>query len=57
MKLEINSRGNDACPLCSVRGNCRIHTLLKDGLESAESKAEMEIVIYACPYFSERLEA
>ena len=54
MKLEINPRGNGACPLCSATGNCRIHKLLASGVEEAEADSEMEIVVYTCPYFSER---
>jgi hypothetical protein len=54
MKLEINSRGNGACPLCSANGNCRIQKLLTTGVEKARADGEMEIVIYTCPYFSER---
>lgn len=53
MKLEINPRGNGACPLCVARGDCRIQRLLAVGAEKAEAEAEMEIVIYSCPYFSE----
>jgi hypothetical protein len=54
MKLEINSRGNGACPLCRAGDDCRIHRLLGEGVEKAGSDSEMEIVVYACPYFSER---
>jgi hypothetical protein len=57
MKLEINGRGNGACPLCSYAADCRIHKLLESGVEDAGAASEMEIVIYTCPYFSEREEA
>lgn len=53
MKLEINPRGNGACPLCAADGDCRIKRLLAAGVEEAGSDSEMEIVVYACPYFSE----
>jgi hypothetical protein len=54
MKLEINPRGNGACPLCAAAGDCRIQRLLADGVEKTAAEAEMEIVIYSCPHFSER---
>jgi hypothetical protein len=54
MKLEINARGNGACPLCSAQGNCRIHRNLAAGVEKGLADSPMEIVIYSCPYFSER---
>jgi hypothetical protein len=54
MKLEINPRGNGACPLCAAIGNCRIQKLLSTGIEKAGADSEMEIVVYTCPYFSER---
>jgi len=54
MKLEINQRGNGACPLCSSSANCRIQRMLASGVEKAGAEAEMEIVVYSCPYFSER---
>ena len=57
MKLDINTRGNGACPLCSVNGNCRLHKLLASGIGDAGADSEMEIVVYTCPYFSERLGA
>ena len=53
MKLEINSRGNGACPLCASGGDCRIHALLEGGVSEAGADSEMEIVVYTCPYFSE----
>jgi hypothetical protein len=54
MKLDINTRGNGACPLCSSSGNCRIHRLLSSGVEKANAESAMELVVYSCPYFSER---
>jgi hypothetical protein len=54
MKLEFNSRGNGACPLCSSRGDCRIQRLLASGVEKAQADSAMEIVVYSCPYFVER---
>jgi hypothetical protein len=57
MKLEINPRGNGACPLCAASGDCRIQRLLAAGVEKVSSDSELEIVVYACPYFVERKEA
>jgi len=57
MKLEINGRGTGACALCASSGACRMHALLQAGVKQAAADSEMEIVIYACPYFSERLGA
>ncbi len=54
MRLEINSRGNGACPLCSASGDCRIQRMLAAGVVEAGAATEMEIVVYSCPYFSER---
>ncbi|TFG79846.1 MAG: hypothetical protein E4H20_11575 [Spirochaetales bacterium] len=57
MKLEINARGNGACPLCVSDGNCRIQRKLAENADDLNpaSGAEMEIVIYNCPYFKEKL--
>jgi hypothetical protein len=57
MKLEINPRGNGACPLCAASGDCRIQRLMSAGVEKISSDSELEIVIYTCPYFVEREEA
>ena len=57
MKIEFNFRGNGACPLCSSRGDCRIQKLLASGVKEAEADSDMEIVVYSCPYFSEKVGA
>jgi hypothetical protein len=54
MKLEMNARGNGACPLCSALGNCRIRDMLAAGVDSCRADSPMELAIYSCPYFSER---
>jgi len=54
MELVINTRGNGACPLCSSVSDCRIRASLAAGVEKSLADAPMEIVIYSCPYFSER---
>ncbi len=56
MKLEINSRGNGACPLCSADGHCRLQNLLSRSLAdvNGDGDSEMEIVVYSCPDFKEK---
>jgi hypothetical protein len=55
MKLDINPRGNGACPLCSNHRNCRIQRRIGENLDVINSAPdlEMELVIYSCPYFKE----
>ncbi len=54
MKLDINPRGNGACPLCAARGDCRIQRLLAAGIAKMGDDMEMEVVVYTCPHFVER---
>ena len=54
MKLDINPRGNGACPLCAANSDCRIQRLLAAGIEKIGDDFEMEIVVYTCQYFVER---
>lgn len=56
MKLEINPRGNGACPICTYTDDCRIKRLLIANADSLEGKSDesLEIVIYGCPYFKEK---
>ncbi|HTX72626.1 MAG TPA: hypothetical protein VMC79_07345 [Rectinemataceae bacterium] len=55
MKLEINTRGNGACPLCASNGACKLQNLLSASIVSVNGAAEsgMEIVVYSCPHFTE----
>jgi hypothetical protein len=57
MQLDINARGNGACPLCVRDGSCRLQRLLKASLENEGDRGEpgMEIVIYNCPMFQEKV--
>ncbi|PKL24524.1 MAG: hypothetical protein CVV47_08765 [Spirochaetae bacterium HGW-Spirochaetae-3] len=57
MKLEINPRGNGACPLCVSHGSCRVQRKLADNVDPLGSIDDegMEIVIYSCPYFKEKI--
>ena len=56
MRVEINPRGNGACPLCGHDASCRLKRLLSGSLEDVTDAAEsgMEIVVYSCPYFAEK---
>ncbi|MBU0936670.1 MAG: hypothetical protein KKC64_13710 [Spirochaetes bacterium] len=55
MKLEINPRGNGACPMCRHNHNCHVQDQLLGNVNELNggSGHEMEIVIYSCPYFKE----
>jgi len=56
MKIELNSRGNGACPLCAYAGNCEVQDTLIDALNNFSSENDpMEVVIYSCPQFTEKL--
>jgi hypothetical protein len=54
MKLEINPRGNGACPLCANNGKCLLQTKFTEAVENVDKTEEIEIVIYTCPRFRER---
>jgi len=55
MQIELNSRGNGACPLCASGGNCQIQETLITTLDNFPGDDNtMEIVIYSCPYFIEK---
>ena len=53
MKIEINHRGNGACPLCKKNGKCRIASALTDAAKAIKQADQLEIVIYTCPDFEE----
>jgi len=56
MQLDINPRGNGACPLCRRLPDCRIRKLLVESVASLHdsSGTGMEIALYTCPSFSEK---
>ncbi len=55
MKLDINPRGNGACPLCEANGRCRLQDSLAASLAPVNgADSEMEIVVYSCSYFQEK---
>jgi len=54
MQVQINHRGNGACPLCRNNGKCKYQKKIKESLAEFRSKEEFELVIYTCPYFKEK---
>jgi hypothetical protein len=55
MHVDINTRGNGACPLCADAGNCQIQDMLTETLDVFTSEDNpMELVIYSCPQFVEK---
>jgi len=57
MRIEINPRGNGACPLCEKNKSCRVQNTLAKSLDTmgVSSEEELEIVVYSCPYFKEKV--
>jgi hypothetical protein len=57
MQVDINPRGNGACPICNSSGNCRIQdTLCQSMAAFSRSGDPMELVVYSCPQFEEKHE-
>jgi hypothetical protein len=55
MKIELNARGNGACPICSFTGECHVRETLRETLDKFSSEEDpMELVIYSCPFFVEK---
>ena len=55
MIVELNARGNGACPLCAFTDNCNIQETIKKTLSQYTSEDNpMELVIYSCPKFTEK---
>jgi hypothetical protein len=57
MNVTFNVRGNGACPLCRKQENCLILRRLAASVEGFKDKngTPMELVIYTCPYFIEKV--
>ncbi len=55
MKLNINQKGNGACPLCRKNTNCIVQINLANSIEDLNDPQEhgLEIAIYICPGFEE----
>ena len=57
MQIEINVRGNGACPLCASHKNCRVQDSLSTAIEVFyEDEDPLEMVVYSCPKFREKKE-
>ena len=57
MRVEINSHGNGACPLCNSSGNCRVQDTLSGSVEAfSQSDKAMELSVLSCPLFQEKAE-
>jgi len=56
MKLDINPRGNGACPICVSHVSCRVQRKLVEnvGTLNPSGDGDMEIVVYSCPYFKKK---
>ena len=55
MQIELNSRGNGACPLCESCGNCHVQETLAETMGDFSNENDpMELVIYSCPHFNEK---
>jgi hypothetical protein len=54
MQVELNARGNGACPFCKYTGNCQVQETLRKTLETLGTDSTMELVIYSCPVFEEK---
>jgi len=52
-KVEINPRGNGACPLCKNNEDCRLKSAALKSL-SPYKGLEMELVVYQCSQFAEK---
>jgi len=57
MLVDINSRGNGACPLCAADKKCRIQDTMVSVMTDFVTKDNpMELVVYSCPQFQEKSE-
>jgi hypothetical protein len=55
MKVELNPRGNGACPLCASSGKCQVQETIIETIDNFSSEDNpMELVIYSCPNFKEK---
>jgi len=55
MQVELNPRGNGACPFCTIAGACPVQKTLREAMNefSSDDDNSMELVIYSCPFFDE----
>jgi len=55
MNMEINPRGNGACPICNFSGTCRIQDSISNSVSAFPQQNDLiELVIYSCPQFQEK---
>jgi hypothetical protein len=57
MQVDLNPRGNGACPLCVLNDACRIQRKLAASVAAFHDRDEtppMELVVYSCPEFKEK---
>jgi hypothetical protein len=56
IEVKLNPRGNGACPICGQNGVCRVQSSLLNAIEKFSSEDDpIELVVYSCPYFQEKL--
>jgi hypothetical protein len=56
IEIKLNPRGNGACPLCGQNGACRVQTTLLTAMEEYSIDDDpIEIVVYSCPLFQEKV--
>jgi len=53
MKIQINPRGNGACPLCRFHEKCLIQDSIEKHTAGTYREGELALVIYSCPKFEE----
>ncbi|MFA6508411.1 MAG: hypothetical protein WCT14_20085 [Treponemataceae bacterium] len=57
MQIDINPRGNGACPLCVQNGSCRMQKALSASVvpfPDSDEASTLELVVYSCPKFKEK---
>lgn len=56
MNIQINPRGNGACPICRHNGRCQLQSSLQESVQDKdkEKQEDLELVIYSCPRFKEK---
>ena len=57
MQIEINTRGNGACPICISHESCRVQDSLVAAMNIFHEEGNpLELVVYSCPKFQEKKE-
>lgn len=57
MDVNINIRGNGACPICAREQNCGARRRIAEAVRDFRDPLGhgMELVVYACPLFKEKM--